>query len=445
MLKPFDWLTQDNKAAAKAQRKLSTILTRGERNRFDYVWEYFARPSQLPPEGDWRIWMIMAGRGFGKTRAGAEWVKMIADRNPGARIALISSSLAEARAVMVEGESGLLAIYTAADRPRFEPSRRRIRFSNVAQAELFSAAEPESLRGPQHSHAWCDEIGKWPLSHGRATRCWDNLLLGLRLGGDPRILVTTTPRAVPLVQRLMKQHQNADDIVITRGATTENEGNLPERFLHAISSEFAGTQLERQEIGGELIEDIEGALWTRSMLEVARETSPAPALMRVVVAVDPPASATGDECGIIVAGLGDDGIARVLADCSISDAAPAQWAQRVADAAREWDADRVVAEANQGGAMVESVLRAADRALPVKLVHARRGKVARAEPVAALYSAGRVRHAGMFAQLEDQLCGLLAGGAYAGPGRSPDRADAAVWALTELLLGRSARPSVRQM
>jgi phage terminase large subunit-like protein len=250
---------------------------------------------------------------------------------------------------------------------------------------------------------------------------------------------------VPLVQRLVAQAATGDDVVISRGSTGDNAEHLAERFIASIDSEFGGTQLARQEIGGELLEDIEGALWTRSMLEQVREHGPRPVPLRVVVAVDPPASANGDECGIIVAELGEDDIARVLADCSMAGAAPAQWAARVADAAREWNADRVVAEANQGGAMVESVLRAADRALPVKLVHASRGKTARAEPVAALYAAGRVRHMGMFARLEDQLCGLLVGGTYAGPGRSPDRADALVWALTELLLGRTSRPSVRQM
>ena len=250
---------------------------------------------------------------------------------------------------------------------------------------------------------------------------------------------------MPLVQRLVKQAAETGEVVISHGKTDDNIGRLPDRFIEAITSEFGGTQLARQEIDGELLEDVEGALWTRSLLEQAREHGPVPEASRIVVAVDPPAGTRGDECGIVVAALGDDGIARVLADCSVSGAAPAEWAERVANAAREWDADRVVAEANQGGAMVESVLRAADQALPVKLVHASHGKVARAEPVAALYTAGRVRHVGVFARLEDQLCGLLVGGTYAGPGNSPDRADAAVWALTELLLGRQRRPSVRQI
>lgn len=443
MSNPHDRMIDDKSdEGAKIRRLVSSELTQSQRNDYGYIWEYLARKEQLPPPGDWRVWMIMAGRGFGKTRAGAEWVRMIADSNPGARIALVSSSLAEARAVMVEGESGLLAICRPGHKPHFEPSLRRIRFANGAQAQLFSAAEPEALRGPQHSHAWCDEIGKWPLSHERATRCWDNLMLGLRLGEDPRIAVTTTPRAVPLVKRLAAQAMAGNAVVITNGATTDNAGRLPDRFLDAIESEYGGTLLARQEINGELLEDIEGALWTRSLLEQAREDGPVPEPARVVIAVDPPASAGGDECGIIVAVLGIDGIARVVADCSFSSAAPAAWAERVAEAAREWNADRVVAEANQGGDMVASVLRAADQTLPVKLVHASRGKVARAEPVAALYAAGRARHVGVFARLEDQLCGLLVGGNYAGPGRSPDRADALVWAMTELLLGRRAEPKV---
>jgi phage terminase large subunit-like protein len=430
------WTADD---LARASTIIPAALNQRERNEFDWNWNQRARPEQRAPEGDWRIWMIMAGRGFGKTRAGAEWVRQIAEADPTARIALVSASLAEARAVMVEGESGLLAVCPPDGTPVFEPSLRRVRFPNGAQAQLFSAAEPETLRGPQHSHAWCDEIGKWPLAHERAMRCWDNLLLGLRLGREQQIMVTTTPRAVPLVKRLVAQTEDGA-AQMTRGSTFDNAGNLPVSFLDAIDRDFAGSQLARQEIAGELLLDLEGALWTRALLEQTRETGTVPAHRRVVVAVDPPASTNGDECGIIVAALGEDGIARVLADRSVGGAAPDVWAARVADAAREWNADRVVAEANQGGSMVESVLRAAEETLPIKLVHASRGKVARAEPVAALYAAGRVRHAGMFARLEDQLCGLLIGGAYAGPGRSPDRADALVWALTELMLGRSSQP-----
>ncbi len=441
MTSDFGWLAEQS---GDVQKQIVAALNQEERNEFEFHWGLLARAAQLPPDGDWRTWLILAGRGFGKTRAGAEWVRMVAESQSEARIALVSSSLAEARAVMIEGESGLLACSPPERRPTFEASLRRVRYPNGAQVQLYSAAEPESLRGPQHSHAWCDEIGKWPLSHNRATRAWDNLLMGLRLGQDPRITVTTTPRAVPLVQRLLDQEQSGAT-AITRGSTYDNATNLPQRFLAAVEEEYAGSQLARQEIAGEMLLDIEGALWTRTMLETARETSCSPDLRRIVVAVDPPISTNGDECGIIVAAQGSDGISRVLADCSLGRAQPDQWAKIVADAAAHWKADRVVAEANQGGAMVESVLRAADNRLPVKLVHASRGKVARAEPVAALYSSGRVRHCGHFPQLEDQMCGLLIGGDYSGPGRSPDRADALVWAITELMLGPAARPSVRHI
>nr|WP_234035763.1 terminase family protein [Erythrobacter insulae] len=437
----FDWLAAE---PAEVRKRIADALNDAERAEFEYHWGLSARAAQLAPDGDWRVWLIMAGRGFGKTRAGAEWVRSIAERDCTARIALVSSSLAEARAVMVEGESGIIASSPPDRAPIFEASLRRLRWPNGAQAQLFSAAEPESLRGPQHSHAWCDEIGKWPLGADRATRCWDNLLMGLRLGNDLKIAVTTTPRAVPLVQRLIKT-EGSGGAHVTRGSTYDNADNLPARFLDAIESEYAGSQLARQEIGGELVTDIEGALWNRSLIEQCRETASPCEHRRVVIAVDPPVSASGDECGIIAAALGLDGKARVLADCSVAKAQPDQWAKAVATAAREWNADRVIAEANQGGAMVESVLRAAETNLPVKLVHASRGKVARAEPVAALYAAGRAAHCGQFGKLEDQMCGFMLGGDYAGPGRSPDRADALVWAMSELMLTPTISPRVQTL
>ena len=415
-----------------------------ERGEFAYDFLNHAHEGQLPPDGDWHVWLVMAGRGFGKTRAGSEWVRRIAESDPNARIALVGASLGEARAVMVEGESGILACCPPDKRPPYEPSLRRIVWPNGALATLYSAAEPESLRGPQHSHAWCDEVAKWSNSHERASRSWDNLLLGLRLGKDQRIMATTTPRAVPLLRRLLDDTRTKG-LVLTQGATRDNAANLPTRFLAAMDAEFGNSALGLQELDGMLLEDIEGALWNRALLERCRGACREDGLRRVVVGVDPPASAHGDECGIVVCGQEESGLGVVLADCSIGPASPEQWARAVAEAAAAWQADRVVAEANQGGAMVASVLRAADVSLPLKLVHASRGKVARAEPVAALYEAGRVRHAGMFARLEDQLCGLMAGGSYEGPGRSPDRADALVWALTELMLGKSKRPRVRQV
>lgn len=415
-------------------------LSKAEREELRYHWQLWGRGRQLPPAGAWHIWLIMAGRGFGKTRAGAEWVRAVADADPTARIALVGASLGDARAVMVEGESGLLAVCAPDRTPLFEPSLRRLTWPNGAQATVYSALEPESLRGPQHSHAWCDEIAKWDGASDRATRTWDNLLLGMRLGEQPRVLATTTPRAVTLVKRIAGTGDDA--VAVVNGATEDNKDNLPPRYIAEIRRTFGKSLLGRQELDGELIEDAEGALWTREMIEACREAAASSPPVRVVVAVDPPASERGDACGIVVCAACEDGIARVLADCSVEKASPERWARAVAGAAKAWSADRVVAEANQGGAMVKSVLHAADVSLPVKLVHASRGKAARAEPVAALYEAGRVRHAGIFPQLEDQLCGLIAGGGYEGPGRSPDRADALVWGLSELLLGRRNVPRV---
>ena len=418
-------------------------LTENERSELRWHWHLWARGSQVAPPGEWRVWVVMAGRGFGKTRTGAEWVRQHAEADPQARIALVGASLAEARAVMVEGESGVLSVSPPYRRPRFEPSLRRLSWDNGAQAMLYSAGEPDSLRGGQHSQAWCDEIGKWDEAGQRATQAWDNLLFGMRLGEHPRVVATTTPRAVPLVLRLLQESGDDAGVKVTRGRTEDNQANLPVRFVRDVRRAFGRSQLARQELDGELVLDREDALWTRALVERARERLGEMALIRIVIGVDPPASARGDACGIIVCGLGEDGIARVLADASVARASPERWARAVADAAEVWKADRVIAEANQGGAMVESVLRAADVAMPVRLVHARAGKSARAEPVAALYEAGRVRHCGDFPKLEDQLCGMLAGGEYEGPGRSPDRADAAVWALTELLLQRRGEPRVR--
>ena len=427
-------------------------LREDEADALGLYWRLWARPEQLPPPDDWDTWLICAGRGFGKTRAGAEWVRMIARTNRHARIALVGASLAEVRSVMIEGESGILAVCAPNNAPQWEPSLRRLSWASGARGYCYSAAEPESLRGPQHSHAWCDEIAKWDNAGERATAAWDNLQMGLRLGEHPRVAATTTPRSVPLVRRLLEEGE-AGDVAVTRGTTWDNEGNLPTRFVNRMRRQFARTTLGRQELDGELLTDIEGALWTRALLETGRTTPPplqgrgsgggARNLTRIVIGVDPPASAHGDACGIVVCGVDEEGLATVLADESVERASPEKWARAVARAAEKWEADRVIAEANQGGAMVESVLRAADVSLPVKLVHASRGKAARAEPVAALYEAGRVHHAGLFAKLEDQLCGLMIGGGYEGPGRSPDRADALVWALTELMLGRSGRPRVR--
>lgn len=403
-------------------------------------WDWWRRDDQRPPDGDWHVWMLLAGRGFGKTRTGAEWVRALAERTPGARIALVAASLHEARQVMVEGESGLLAIAPDGARPDYESSLRRLTWPNGAVATLYSAAEPDSLRGPEHGAAWCDEIAKWP--QGEAA--WDNLMLTMRIGERPRVVATTTPRGVPLVRRLIREA----GVRMTRGATDSNRLNLSAPWLAAMQRIYGATRLGRQELGGELLEDVEGALWTRAMIERCRvraEDIGQP--VRVAIGVDPPATSHGDACGIVVAALLRDGRLAVLDDASVERAQPAAWAHAVAVAAARWGADRVIAESNMGGEMVAAVLRQADVALPIVGAHAGVGKARRAEPVALAYERGQVVHVRAFAVLEDQLCGLQLGGGYAGPGRSPDRADACVWALTELLEGmrKEREPGVRRV
>lgn len=396
-------------------------------------WGLTARPSQLPPEGDWAVWLILAGRGFGKTRTGAEWVTGQVARHPGARFALVGPTAHDALAVMLEGESGLLAVAPDELMPEWRSTRRELHWPNGAMASVISAVEPDSLRGPQFHFAWCDEIAAWP----RAGEVWANLKMGLRLGERPQAVVTTTPRPLAFLRNL----QAADGVVVTRGSTFDNSANLPAAFLADVDRAFAGTSLGRQELLGELLDEQEGALWSRDGLDACREKA-VPELVRVVVGVDPPAGPGG--CGIVVAGLDADGVGHVLADASVKGVSPDGWARAVAAAQLRFGADRVVAETNNGGDMVEAVLKAACLSLPVKQVKASRGKAARAEPVSALYAAGRVRHAGLFAELEDEMCGLMLGGGYAGPGTSPDRADALVWALTELMLGdRKGGPGLR--
>jgi phage terminase large subunit-like protein len=392
------------------------------------------RPSQRPPSGDWGIWVILAGRGFGKTHAGAEYVHAAASSGA-RRIALVAPTLDVARAVMVEGESGLLARVPPGIVLNWQPHLKRLLWNNGCEARLFSGAEPDSLRGGQFDIAWADEFAHMVRGDDMVM----NLRMATRLGPNPRILLTTTPLPLAWLKALIAE----PGVVVTRGTTHDNRANLPPAFLARLQKRFGGTATGRQEMAGEIIEDIEGALWTRTLIERQRVRT-APALARVVVGVDPPAG--GGTCGIVVAALGQDGNAYLLEDASISAQRPENWARAVVAAADRWQADRVVAEINQGGAMVTAVLKSQDAALPVIEVRAARGKVARAEPVAALYGEGRVYHAGAFAALEDELCGLTHDGRYAGPGTSPDRADALVWAMTLLLLGRrSALPGVRSL
>jgi phage terminase large subunit-like protein len=424
-------------AALLARSGRAAAMLDGVRNwpALLHDWRFWARPEQLPPPGNWRVWLMLAGRGFGKTRAGAEWVRGIAEADGSARIALVGASAGEVRRVMIEGDSGLLAVAPASSRPRWEPSLGQLLWRSGARAFVYSGENPDGLRGPQHSHAWGDEIAKWTWPEPT----WDMLAMGLRLGAQPRALLTTTPRPIALLKRL----RGAKDTVTVTGRMADNR-LLPAAFVAAMIADYDGTRLGRQELDGELIEDLAGALWTRAVLEACRERA-LPPLVRVVVGVDPSASVGGDACGIVAVGLDAEGIGHVIEDASIAGATPEGWARAVADCAARVGADRVVAEANNGGAMVRSVLTAADAALPVTLVHASRGKVARAEPVAALYERGRVRHVGAFPVLEDELCGLIAGGGYEGPGRSPDRADALVWALSALMLQRRGAVGVRRL
>lgn len=416
--------------------QLFRALSGAQRREFDDRWTAWAHAGQLVDGGHWRVALIRAGRGFGKTRAGAEWVSEIARSRPDARIALVGGTLDDVRRVMVQGESGLLAVARDHESVAWQAGTGEVQFSSGARAYAYSAEAPEALRGPQHDTAWCDELGKWR----NGDRAWDNLLLGLRLGDNPQALVTTTPQSNPLMRRVMAM----DGLVETRGSTRDNP-HLPKAFVAAMQADYGGTRLGRQELDGELIDDVAGALWTRAGLEAVRVRR-APALVRVVVAVDPPAGGEGgDACGIVAAGLGADGLGYVLEDATVSGASPEGWARAVAGCAARHDAECVVAEKNQGGDMVRHVLLGGDAELPLKLVHASRGKVTRAEPIARRYERGAVRHVGAFPALEDEMCGLGAGGDYAGPGRSPDRADALVWALTELMLTRRGKARIASL
>ncbi|MCM8729693.1 DNA-packaging protein [Hephaestia sp. GCM10023244] len=407
-------------------------LTLEQQRELAARWQAWAHPGQIAPEGNWRVWLIRAGRGFGKTRAGAEWVTGFARDNKHARIALVGATAEDVRSVMIEGPSGLIAVAADDEPVTWRSAAHELRFASGAKAFVYSAAAPEKLRGPEHDLAWCDELAKW--RYGDAA--WDNLMLGMRLGDAPRVLVTTTPRPVALLRRIIADRATVE----TRGRTQDNP-HLPASFVAAMEETYGGTRLGRQELDGELIDDVAGALWSRDLIERCRVAA-VPELVRVVVGVDPPAGIGGDACGIVALGLGRNDHGYVIDDASVAGATPEGWAQAVAACAARHRADRVIAEANQGGAMVMAVLTAADAGLPVTLVHASRGKAARAEPVATLYEGGKMHHAGAFAALEDELCGLIAGGGYEGPGRSPDRADALVWAASELMLGRRGRARV---
>lgn len=408
----------------------------------DAFYELDALPHQKPPHpGDWTLFLLLGGRGAGKTRAGAEWItRFIRERTSPARIALVSETYADGREVMIDGESGLARVGGRRGRPRFEPSRRRLVWPNGSVAYVFSSEDPDGLRGHQFHAAWGDELSKW--RHAEET--WSNLQLALRLGERPRQVVTTTPRPSALLKRLMA----ASGTHNAHATTYANAKNLSRAFLDEIAAVYEGTALGRQELLGELIEDVAGALWTRKMIELSRIAAPQgfhAGLDRIVVAVDPPATSgeNADECGIIVAGVlnGEGGpTAYVLADRSAGGLTPREWAGRAISAYHEFLADRIVVETNQGGEMAREIIRQIDPAVAVRDVRASRGKRLRAEPVASLYEQGRVRHAGCFPLLEDQMATFTGEG-----GKSPDRLDALVWAIADLLLRREPSPRVNRI
>lgn len=401
-----------------------------------FLFEFWAMPHQLPPEGDWRAWVILGGRGAGKTRAGAEWVRSRVEGGlplaAGAcrRVALVGETVDQVREVMIFGDSGIMACSPPDRRPTYQASRKRLEWPNGAVATVHSAHDPEGLRGPQFDAAWVDELAKWK----KAEATWDQLQFALRLGDHPQVCVTTTPRNVGVLKRVLE----LPSTVSTHASTEANRANLAESFLEEVRARYAGTRLGRQELDGVLLADAEGAMWTTDKLEGVRCAGP-DRLDRIVVAVDPATTsgAGADECGIVVVGAETQGPpqdwkAYVLADRTVTGASPAEWARAAINAREEFGADRIVAETNQGGQMVAEVIRQVDPLVPYKGVHASRGKVARAEPVAALYEQDRVRHVGALDALEDQMVKMTPRG-FEGQG-SPDRVDALVWAIHELMI-----------
>lgn len=437
-----DWLAS---APAEIRDEFLNDLSEGALCALPYLFEFWALPHQLPPEGTWKSWVIMGGRGAGKTRAGAEWVRSRVEgrmpTDPGAckRLALIGETFDQVRDVMIFGDSGIMACSPPDRRPDWKAGERKLVWHNGAEAQAFSAHDPEGLRGPQFDGAWVDELAKWK----KADDTWDMLQFALRLGEDPRVCVTTTPRNVQVLKDLLE----VSSTVVTHAPTEANRANLAASFLEEVRTRYAGTRLGRQELDGVLLADAEGALWTGAMLDRAHVDS-VPELDRVVVALDPSVGGS-DACGIVVAGAmtrGEpkDWRAYVLADCTVEGASPAGWAKAALRAMQAYGGDRLVAEVNQGGKLVDEVLRQVDPMVSLKTVHASHGKVARAEPVAALYEQGRVKHAAGLTQLEEQMAQMTAQG-FQGRG-SPDRVDALVWAMFELMIepaANFARPRAR--
>jgi len=418
---------------SKTSHELVASLSDEEVEELIADWSLWARTEQLPPHGNWTTWLLMGGRGSGKTRAGAEWVRALAiGKEPVSPIALVGETINQARSIMVEGESGILNIGTLAERPKFDRQRNILIWENGVEAHLMSGSEPERFRGPQFGAAWCDEVGKWP----QAEKAWDMLQFALRLGKKPRQLATTTPRPTKLIKRLLIDEHS----VVTRMKTGENEANLASSFLSQIVERYKGSVLGRQELDGELIDDLPDALWSRRLIESIK-IKQLPPLERIIVAVDPPVSANKNSyaCGIIVAAsYGEKAI--VIEDKTIKPAKPLEWAGKVAQAYKAHDADAVVAEVNQGGDMVSQMIKQVNPEISVISVRATRGKWVRAEPVAALYARGLISHRHGLDELEDEMCAFGVNGLS--DGHSPDRVDALVWALTELMLNKM-RPKVR--
>lgn len=418
---PASWLEQLGRLPPTQQQEILSQLSPDELDALAHDWEVIARRNQIAPAGNWRVWLILAGRGWGKTRTGGEWVRSQIESGRCKRMILAARTADDARDVMVEGESGLLAICPNAARPRWIPSNRKLEWPNGAIAMVYSADEPDLFRGKQCDGAWADELAAW-----RYPEAFDQLLLGLRLGSDPRLVVTTTPRPTPIIKGLVKHPTT----VITTGNTYENRENLAPAFAQEIITRYEGTRLGRQELYAQILDDNPDALWQGTAIEQGRIVQ-APELKRVVVGVDPSATATGDEAGIVVAGLGAGGQGYVLDDASLQ-GSPHTWGSQAVAAYHKHKADRLVAEVNNGGEMVELTIRTVDKAVAYRAVHASRGKATRAEPVAALYEQGKIHHIGVFPKLEDEMTSWTPGAP------SPNRMDALVWALTELMLkGRS--------
>lgn len=389
-----------------------------------YDWRFNAREAQfLPDHRPWQYWLIMAGRGFGKTRTGAETVREWVKKYP--YVNLAGATADDARDIMIEGESGILAICPKDERPVYKASKRRLEWQNGAKSLIFTADEPERFRGKQHMKLWADEVASW-----RYPDAWDQAMLGLRLGDNPQAVVTTTPRPIKLIKDLVKDKNT----IITRGSTYDNRPNLAPSFFNQIITKYEGTRLGRQELNAEILDDNPNALFIRSRIDELR-LQVAPELRRIVVGVDPAVTSNenSDETGIVVVGMAkhEDGTdhAYVLNDASLM-ASPDTWARRVVFNYREFKADRIIGEVNNGGDLIETILKTIDKYVSYKKVHATRGKVKRAEPIAALYEQGRVHHVGSFAKLEDQMCSY---DPQDDSGDSPDRMDALVWALTELM------------